>query len=114
MPAPTAANQPSESSASVALPPGMVLGPDGKPCRTCTDWKGWKKLTKSAKPNDNSGSTTAATAATAAAAAATSASASSSNSEPGKTFNYEKECPPDREVLGRATWTFLRTSNKRP
>lgn len=24
-------------------------------------------------------------------------------------FDYEKECPADKEILGRATWTFLHT-----
>ncbi|KAF9118477.1 hypothetical protein BGW39_001138 [Mortierella sp. 14UC] len=96
----------------------MVLGPDGKPCRTCTDWKSWSKIGKSggsktkkeskdSSSSSSAGSTTAgtvgATGVISAAAAATVASG------PGSTFNYEKECPPDKEILGRATWTFLHT-----
>ncbi|KAG0355219.1 hypothetical protein BG005_005855 [Podila minutissima] len=109
MPAPDHTETP--SNASAALPPGMVLGPDGKPCRTCTDWKSWSKIGKAAKNKESSssspsspsssGSTDAKTAVAEGAATTTTPSSSS--------FNYEAECPADREVLGRATWTFLHT-----
>ncbi|KAF9927770.1 hypothetical protein FBU30_002887 [Linnemannia zychae] len=110
-PAPTATPQ---NSTATPLPPGMVLGPDGKPCRTCTDWKSWSKIGKKAKKDASSsstGGTTPATGAVGAAAtvAATVAAATNSGSDSGSSFNYEAECPPDREVLGRATWTFLHT-----
>lgn len=93
------------------LPPGMILGPDGKPCRTCTDWKSWSKIGKSKskktfKDSNESSSSSPSTQASAV-AAATVNSGSGSGSE--ATFNYEAECPPDREILGRATWTFLHT-----
>ncbi|EJD43693.1 FAD-dependent thiol oxidase [Auricularia subglabra TFB-10046 SS5] len=60
-------------------PPGMIIGPDGKPCRACD---GFRAFTKNAALMG------------AAAAAA----------------QPEKECPPDRDTLGRATWTFLHTT----
>jgi len=98
-----------EAPTNAALPPGMVLGPDGKPCRTCTDWKGWAKIGKAAKNKKESSSSTsnAATATNTAGAAA--AAAATTTTTPSTSFNYEAECPADREVLGRATWTFLHT-----
>ncbi|KAF9205203.1 hypothetical protein BGZ49_004336 [Haplosporangium sp. Z 27] len=95
---------------NTVLPPGMVLGPDGKPCRTCTDWKSWSKIgkTKSKKESKGSSASSGSTSTnqsgnSAAAAAATVAGAT------GSSFNYEAECPADKEILGRATWTFLHT-----
>ncbi|KAG0029717.1 hypothetical protein BGZ81_003508 [Podila clonocystis] len=107
MPAPFQTEPPSNTS--TALPPGMVLGPDGKPCRTCTDWKSWSKIGKAAKNKESSSSssptgTTNTKTATAAAVGSAAAVAAATSS-----FNYEAECPADREVLGRATWTFLHT-----
>jgi FAD-linked sulfhydryl oxidase len=95
----------------------MVLGPDGKPCRTCTDWKSWSKIGKSggskAKKDSKDSTSTGGGAAGAGAGASTTAaavgSASVSGSGPSTSFDYEKECPPDKETLGRATWTFLHT-----
>ncbi|KAF9111758.1 hypothetical protein BGX27_004483 [Mortierella sp. AM989] len=101
---------------SGALPPGMVLGPDGKPCRTCTDWKSWSKIGKSKgkkeskESSTSSGSTSTSqgsSAAVAVGAAGTAAAGEGSTGSP--SFNYEAECPPDKEILGRATWTFLHT-----
>ncbi|ORY99620.1 ERV/ALR sulfhydryl oxidase domain-containing protein [Lobosporangium transversale] len=90
MPAPDH-SMPSDTiqDSTASLPPGMVLGPDGKPCRTCTDWKSWSKIGKKAKT--------------------TAADGRDSSSSSTSTFDYEAECPPDKEVLGRATWTFLHT-----
>ncbi|KAF9208365.1 hypothetical protein CPC16_006087 [Podila verticillata] len=98
-----------ETPTNAALPPGMVLGPDGKPCRTCTDWKSWSKIGKAAKnKKESSSSSSNATTATIAAGAAA-ATATATTTTPSTSFNYEAECPADREVLGRATWTFLHT-----
>ncbi|KAI9863510.1 MAG: hypothetical protein M1824_000190 [Vezdaea acicularis] len=63
-------------------PKGVVLGADGKPCRSCTSFAAWSQL-----------------------ASSTSHSSSSSSSPP---LN-PPDCPPTTEVLGAATWTFLHT-----
>ncbi|KAF8932988.1 ERV/ALR sulfhydryl oxidase domain-containing protein [Dissophora ornata] len=103
---------PQADSSSAALPPGMVLGPDGKPCRTCTDWKSWSKIGKSKtkkESKESSGTSTGATAAAAVGALGASTAAATAGAGGSPTFNYEAECPPDKEILGRATWTFLHT-----
>jgi len=87
----------SSSTASSPLPPGMVLGPDGKPCKICTSFRNWRPPTSSSstKSTSRDSSSTAATALATATAAAASA------------HSY---CPPDAEALGRATWAFLHTT----
>jgi mitochondrial FAD-linked sulfhydryl oxidase len=94
------ADQPSEPPKAPPrkLPPGMFLGPDGKPCRTCNslrDLKAASSLTK-AKPG------TAAKAGAAAAAGSVTAAVVAAQSD--------ARCPPDVEQLGRSTWTFLHTT----
>ncbi|KAK2463625.1 hypothetical protein APHAL10511_004376 [Amanita phalloides] len=79
------------------MPPGMIMGPDGKPCKICTAFRNWKPRTgsnieRSGDPRLN---------ATAAMAAMFAAPSSSRQDEP------PPGCPPDVEQLGRATWTFL-------
>jgi len=73
------------------LPPGMVLGPDGKPCKICTAFRNWKPPSN-AKPTMKG-----------AAGAAAAVAAAASDARP-------EHCPPDVESLGRATWTFLHTT----
>ncbi|KAI0033904.1 ERV/ALR sulfhydryl oxidase domain-containing protein, partial [Vararia minispora EC-137] len=85
-----------ESSSSKPLPPGMVLGPDGKPCKICTAFRYWQP------PTDSTGKPASKAASAASLAAA--ASSVTSSSDP------RTNCPPDVEVLGRATWTFLHTT----
>ncbi|CAO3570921.1 unnamed protein product [Mortierella alpina] len=98
-----------DSKAST-LPPGMVLGPDGKPCRTCTDWKTWSKIGKAKAKKDSKETTSSpSTSASGAAGAASVVAGSTPGTSAASTFNYENECPPDKEILGRATWTFLHT-----
>ncbi|KAI9753590.1 MAG: hypothetical protein M1815_006157 [Lichina confinis] len=91
------------SAAPKALPKGVVLGKDGKPCRSCTSFAAWAAMTK----KDGSSSSTP------------SSSSSSSLSPSSSLFNplpsddaatqasAPADCPPDVDTLGRHTWTFL-------
>jgi FAD-linked sulfhydryl oxidase len=76
-----------------AVPPGMVLGPDGKPCKACTAFLSWPKV---AKKKEGASSGPKGTALGGAGALAP--------------IRDRSQCPPDIEQLGRATWTFLHTT----
>ncbi|CAK3903960.1 mitochondrial FAD-linked sulfhydryl oxidase ERV1-like [Lecanosticta acicola] len=64
---------------SIPLPKGVVLGPDGKPCRTCTSSAQWRTMMGQAAK------------------------------APPKPQPSTTQCPADVEELGRSTWTFLHT-----
>ncbi|CAE6437389.1 unnamed protein product [Rhizoctonia solani] len=70
---------------SKPLPPGIVLGPDGKPCKVCTSFKAWSKSQRSSAKSATAGAALA-------------------------TTTTRENCPADVEALGRATWTFLHTT----
>jgi len=102
------------------LPPGTVLGPDGKPCKICTSFRNWKPptSTKTKSPTTpvtagkKSGSSDggAAHSIASATALAASAAAAGSGSQATTPTTAADHCPPDVESLGRATWTFLHTT----
>ncbi|RPA99450.1 FAD-linked sulfhydryl oxidase ALR [Choiromyces venosus 120613-1] len=71
-----------------AIPKGVVLDKDGKPCRSCTSFHEWAAMTrkKIIPPQSKETPSTTATA----------------------TF-LPPDCPPDVETLGRSTWTLLHT-----
>jgi mitochondrial FAD-linked sulfhydryl oxidase len=64
------------------LPSGVVLDKDGKPCKTCTAFRDLLNL-PSKRPTPSIQSR--------------------------QQIQQPAHCPPDVEVLGRATWTFLHT-----
>ncbi|OCK81984.1 hypothetical protein K432DRAFT_380815 [Lepidopterella palustris CBS 459.81] len=71
------------------FPKGVVLGPDGKPCRSCTSFASWASMTKQKIKTPASISTTAPPA------------------EETSDLRPPADCPPDVEQLGRASWTLL-------
>jgi len=81
------------------LPPGLILGPDGKPCKVCNSFSDWAKIKVKKVPG--SGASKAAAGGAAAAVVASTTTSSSTTRE---------NCPPDSAALGRATWTFLHTT----
>lgn len=84
-----------------SLPPGMVIGPDGKPCKICTAWRNWKPRQSSSQAGSGKKTTAALMAALA------SGSGLKNESDPD---TRPAHCPPDVEQLGNATWTFLHTT----
>ncbi|EPQ56628.1 FAD-dependent thiol oxidase [Gloeophyllum trabeum ATCC 11539] len=93
-----------ETNAGKKLPPGMVLGPDGKPCKICTAFRymkppqGGQNQERKQKQGEN---------AKIAAAMAAAAPGSGNTPDPDVRPEY---CPPDVEILGRSTWAFLHTT----
>ncbi len=65
----------------------IILGPDGKPCRSCNSLRDLMALGMGSKDKTPMGPMSSIT----------------------KASRYIKECPPDVELLGRSTWTFLHT-----
>lgn len=100
---PATSPTPSSSTQRKPLPPGMILGPDGKPCKICNVWRNMPR--QASKAGATAGSAQSNTISKTAAALGAIA-ASPTNTLPTRSEN----CPPDVEQLGRATWTFLHTT----
>lgn len=81
------------------LPPGLILGPDGKPCKVCNSWQDWAKMKVKKKSEPGKASSSKDPMAMMAAMAGAGAAQKS-----------RRDCPPDTADLGRATWTFLHTT----
>ncbi|MCJ1324708.1 hypothetical protein MMC10_001370 [Thelotrema lepadinum] len=85
------------------LPKGVVLGKDGKPCRSCTSVSAWLALAKQKETETNSPSSSSPSSPLSP-SPSTTATASTSTSTP---LSIPSDCPPDVEALGRSTWTLL-------
>ncbi|KAL1958958.1 hypothetical protein VTO42DRAFT_3511 [Malbranchea cinnamomea] len=100
---PASSKEDDTKSTNQKLPKGVVLGKDGKPCRTCTSAAEWRALARMKSPTTSfstSNPSTATSPSSAAAGAAAAAAAISASS-------IANDCPPDVEELGRSTWTLL-------
>ena len=88
------------------LPPGLIIGEDGKPCKVCNSWQDWAKIKVKKKSGDGG-----AAAGMGGFAAMMSGTAGSEKSVPvpAPVVN-RRDCPADTEALGRSTWTFLHTT----
>ncbi|MCJ1392956.1 hypothetical protein MMC18_005828 [Xylographa bjoerkii] len=84
-PQPSTLPEPHSDSEPKKLPKGVVLGKDGKPCRSCTSASEWRRLMRSA----------------------TSPPPSSSSSSTAPPPPPRTDCPPDVDTLGNHTWTLL-------
>ncbi|KAI4186620.1 MAG: hypothetical protein L6R41_003377 [Letrouitia leprolyta] len=91
---PGTAQQREERPSPDKLPKGVVLGKDGKPCRTCTSSADWAAMMKKSISKDRSQTTT---------------ETSSPPAVDTASVAPPPDCPPDVEELGRSTWTLLHT-----
>ncbi|GMK53939.1 hypothetical protein CspeluHIS016_0105250 [Cutaneotrichosporon spelunceum] len=87
------------------LPPGLVLGPDGKPCKVCNSWQDWAKIKVVKKGASSSAKSDPLAMMAAMAGGAAAVKTKADDKEADRT-----DCPPDTAELGRATWTFLHTT----
>ncbi|KDN51954.1 FAD-dependent thiol oxidase [Tilletiaria anomala UBC 951] len=72
---------------------GVVLGPDGKPCRACNSKLAFSQAMKTTLPG-----------------AASFKESTKALKAKTKTAERKVECPPDGTELGRSTWTFLHSA----
>jgi len=87
------------------MPPGMVMGPDGKPCKVCTAFRNWKPgSTASRNQREKPQLEAQSFPGSARPPSPLSKDRATSISRPQEP---PPGCPPDSEQLGRATWTFL-------
>lgn len=96
--APAAGSRGQGATGNQKYPKGIVLGKDGKPCRSCTDAADWIRLARSSnKPGASTTHTT-------------NTNVTTITAPTGQlTTTLSEECPPDVQALGRSAWTFLHT-----
>ncbi|ORY28473.1 ERV/ALR sulfhydryl oxidase domain-containing protein [Naematelia encephala] len=93
------------------LPPGLILGPDGKVCKVCNSWQDFAKT--KVKKKDGTG-TGIAMGMGAFAGMMSGAKNVKSGATSTPTLEEQqvdrRDCPADNTLLGRSTWTFLHTT----
>lgn len=77
------------SNVNKAGRPSLVLGPDGKPCRACNSKLAFSAAMRSSHKGQGS---------------------TGSVVQPPSPLHENSRCPPDGEVIGRSTWTFLHSA----
>ncbi|EFP90484.2 uncharacterized protein PGTG_16071 [Puccinia graminis f. sp. tritici CRL 75-36-700-3] len=78
--------------------PGMIIGPDGKPCKVCSGFQAWTKQAKREVNKQDDGKRVSEVV------------AEGGDDRTGRTIVEERaDCPADSSRLGRHTWTLLHT-----
>ncbi|PWN46094.1 FAD-dependent thiol oxidase [Ceraceosorus guamensis] len=108
------AGEEASSANASARKPGVILGPDGKPCRACNSKLAFSAAMRGTEKGGVARSSTSQSSSTPSKAAAASAGAGTSAAAVAATQSsseqHTQHCPPDGEEIGRSTWLFLHSA----